>query len=318
LPVEYIKNFVFPKLFGLNNVINIADSVNNHGNKMHDTIQSQPITETIDISQLKMLGQGRTAEVFIYQSDFVVKLFRPSFPKQAIDNEYLVCRAIGSLLDIPKAHSHLIMDGRDAIVFDFIRGRSGFKYIIGNPLKIKEFAVGFAGLHAGMHTITAPEAVPDMKGILKRNMNMHELLPPESKKKIISYMENLPDGNSLCHGDYHPDNLILRDGKPFIIDWMTATRGNPLADVARTSVLLKWAQPGPGTPFIARTMLALVRKRLYKIYIDRYIKLTGASPWDIERWELPVMAARLMEWIPPQEKNLLISIINKKLDSVVQ
>lgn len=60
------------------------------------------------------------------------------------------------------------------------------------------------------------------------------------------------------------DNIIIRNGKPIVIDWMTACIGDPLADVAR--------------------------------------------------WELPVAAARLREWIPEEEKRLLMDIVNKNLD----
>jgi aminoglycoside phosphotransferase (APT) family kinase protein len=155
--------------------------------------------------------------------------------------------------------------------------------------------------------------VPELKAILIRNIKMHELLPAESKKKIIDYLERLPDGTMLCHGDYHPDNILLQDGKAFVLDWMTASRGNPQADVARTSVLLQWAQPGPGTPRVLRALLGTVRNKFYNRYIHHYLQLSGARLEDIERWELPVMAARLMEWIPKTEKELLISKINEKL-----
>jgi aminoglycoside phosphotransferase (APT) family kinase protein len=42
----------------------------------------------------------------------------------------------------------------------------------------------------------------------------------------------------MCHGDMHPSNVILgRDG-PVIVDWFDASRGEPIADVARSSLLL--------------------------------------------------------------------------------
>jgi len=272
--------------------------------------------QSIHLTQEQLLGQGRTAEVYLYQKKYVIKLFRSSFPKPAIDNEYLVCRAIGSLIDIPKAHAQMVIDGRDAIVFDFVRGESGMKYLLRNPWGLKHLAEQFASLHARIHATSMPDEVPGLKAILIRNMNMHDLLPAESKKKIIDYLEGLPEGATLCHGDYHPDNIILQDGKAFVLDWMTASRGNPLADVARTAVLLQWAQPGPGTPGVIRALLGAVRNKFYNRYINHYLKLTGVGLEDVTRWELPVMAARLMEWIPKTEKELLISKINNKLKSV--
>ena len=269
-----------------------------------------------DLTPATMLGQGRTAEVYLYRERYVVKLFRPSFPKPAIENEYLVCQAIGSLVDIPRAYNHLMIDGRDALVFDYIKGESGFKYLFRNPWTVRKFAEQFAVIHARIHSTSVPEEVPELKTILIRNMNLDDLLPRASKERVIEYLQRLPARNTLCHGDYHPDNILLREGKPFVLDWMTATRGHPLADVARTSALLKWAQPGPGIPAVFRVLLSTMRKRFYERYIAHYLKITGVRIEEVERWELPVLAARLMEWIPKEEKDLLISIINEKLKRI--
>jgi aminoglycoside phosphotransferase (APT) family kinase protein len=278
--------------------------------------QSRNEFESIDLTGAKMLGRGRTADVFLHRGKYVVKLFRPSFPKQAIDNEYLVSSTIGSLIDIPRAHDRVIIGGREAIVFDLIKGESGFKHLLLNPWSVKRFARQFAALHVKIHAISVPDQIPEMNAVLIRNMTMHDLLPSDVKARIIKHLNTLPGGNVLCHGDFHPDNILLQRGRPYVLDWMTAARGNPLADAARTSVLLKWAQPGPGTPALFRVLLAGIRSRFFEHYISRYQELTGARREDIERWELPVMAARLMEWIPKEEKELLVSGIQKKLKTI--
>lgn len=48
--------------------------------------------------------------------------------------------------------------------------------------------------------------------------------------------------------DFHPDNVLLAARGPVIIDWPDATRGQPLADVARTSLLLRLGGLPPGWP----------------------------------------------------------------------
>ncbi len=280
---------------------------------MHDTESLDFSPDSIDIQDLKLLGQGRTAEVFMFKDRYVIKLFRPNFPKQAIDNEYLVCRSIGSVVDIPKAHQRFIIAGRDAIVFDLIKGDSGFRHLFRNPWRLAVFAGEFAAIHARIHSTSVPNEVPEQKSILIRNINLRDHLPPETKTKIIEYLNQLPGGNKLCHGDFHPENILMSRGKPFVMDWMTATRGNPLADVARTSVLLQWAEPGPGIPSVVKLLLGGVRRKFCRHYLSEYLRLTGARQDQIEEWELPVLAARLMEWLPESEKQVLITIIKEKL-----
>ncbi|MCX6143728.1 MAG: hypothetical protein NTZ35_10935 [Ignavibacteriales bacterium] len=41
--------------------------------------------------------------------------------------------------------------------------------------------------------------------------------------------------------------------------------------------------------------------------------MTGARQDAIEDWELPILAARLMEWLPESEKQVLVTIVNEKL-----
>ena len=280
---------------------------------MHDTELLDFPPDFIDLQELEPLGQGRTAEVFLFRDRFVIKVFRPNFPKQAIDNEYLVCRSIGLAVDIPKAHQRLIVAGRDAIIFDFIKGDSGFRHLIRNPWSIEGFAQEFAAIHAKIHSTSVPDEVPELKSILVRNINLHDHLTSETKTEIIRYLDRLPGGNKLCHGDFHPENILMSKGKPFVLDWMTATRGNPLADVARTSVLLKWAELGPGTPSMLKPLLSGIRRKFHRHYLGEYLRLTGASQDAVEEWELPVLAARLMEWLPESEKQVLITIIQEKL-----
>ena len=81
----------------------------------------------------------------------------------------------------------------------------------------------------------------------------------------------MPDGNRLCHGDFHPGNILVTKHGPIIIDWMTASKGTACGDVARTSVILEAAQAPEGTPM--RGVLEFVRKLFLSTYIKTYFQL---------------------------------------------
>ena len=44
-----------------------------------------------------------------------------------------------------------------------------------------------------------------------------------------------PERPALCHGDFHPFNVMLSPRGPIVIDWNNAHIGNPLEDVALLS-----------------------------------------------------------------------------------
>jgi hypothetical protein len=60
-------------------------------------------------------------------------------------------------------------------------------------------------------------------------------------------------------------------------------------------------------------LVSAFQKGVYKIYIRRYLSITGAKLESIEKWELAIAAARLREWIPEQEKKTLLKFIRQRL-----
>ena len=82
------------------------------------------------------------------------------------------------------------------------------------------------------------------RGIIGEN----EKLPLKLRQAVLNVLEGLPDGEQLCHGDFHPGNILVTARGAVIIDWMTASRGTAAGDVARTAIILEAAQPPPGTP----------------------------------------------------------------------
>lgn len=93
---------------------------------------------------------------------------------------------------------------------------------------------------------------------------------------------------------------------PIILDWVTATSGHPLADVARTSLLMRMAALPPHIP--GRRLIELGRALWHRLYLGRYCRLRSVSPEQIQAWNLPVAVARLSDGIAEEEGQLLALI----------
>ncbi|MBU3171774.1 phosphotransferase family protein [Clostridium estertheticum] len=150
---------------------------------------------------------------------------------------------------------------------------------------------------------------------LKDNISNTELLTYDIKTRLYNYIDELKDDNILCHGDFHPDNILITKDGEIIIDWMTATQGNPLTDIARTSIMFKFGVV-PNKTFPEKQIINLIRNKFYLEYIKHYLKLTGVKIEQIEQWEIPVAAARLTEWLPKEEKTALLNFIDKKMETL--
>jgi aminoglycoside phosphotransferase (APT) family kinase protein len=120
---------------------------------------------------------------------------------------------------------------------------------------------------------------------------------------VTGVLLSLPDGDRLCHGDFHPDNVIATVRGPVIVDWSNATAGNPLADVARSVLLARFGQL-PDAPGLGRALVRALGRLFARFYLRRYCALKGVGRADIEPWLTVVAAARLAERIPLEHEAL--------------
>jgi aminoglycoside phosphotransferase (APT) family kinase protein len=141
----------------------------------------------------------------------------------------------------------------------------------------------------------APAGLPDLRQVL--TARIHDAgLPPPLRDFALRVLDRLPDGDRLCHGDFHPGNVLLGENRSAVIDWPNATRGVPEADHARTLLLLRWADPLPDTSLRARVLIATGRSLLTRRYARVYRR--GAPPLrHVDSWLLAQAAARLSEGI---------------------
>ncbi|MBU3187570.1 phosphotransferase family protein [Clostridium estertheticum] len=263
----------------------------------------------------KLIGEGRTSEVFEWGEDRILKLFRSGLPKTAIKNEYEVSISIYNQLDLtPKVYELIEIDNRSGIVYERINGITMMRVISSKPWKVKKEAQRLAKLHKSIQK-KVNFKLSTYKTRLKDSISNTELLTYDIKTRLYNYIDELKDDNILCHGDFHPDNILITKDREVIIDWMTATQGNPLTDIARTSIMFKFGVV-PNKTFPEKQIINLIRNKFYLEYIKHYLKLTGVKIEQIEQWELPVAAARLAEWLPKEEKTALLNFIDKKMETL--
>lgn len=119
---------------------------------------------------------------------------------------------------------------------------------------------------------------------------------------MLAKLATLEDGEVLCHGDFHPDQVILSPSGPRIIDWLTATTGNPAADVATTSLLMRIGALPQGR--VSSLVVNSARDYAHNQYLAYYLKESKISRSEIESWQIPIATARLSFRIEPEKRKL--------------
>ena len=195
-------------------------------------------------------------------------------------------------LDIPKIKEVTTVDGKWAIVSDYIPGKTLDRLMKENPEKKDEYLEMFVDLQIKMHSMKCP-LLNKLKDKMNRKISEAKL-DATTRYDLHTRLESMPKHTKLCHGDFCPSNIIITpDGKPFIIDWSHATQGNASADVART-YLLFWLEGDKDTA---------------NKYMELFCKKSDTAKQYIQKW-LPIVAASQSVKGKPEEREQLLSWVD--------
>jgi len=238
-----------------------------------------------------LVGAGRTAEVFSWGEGQVVKLFRAGFAWRAVGELEAARTAHAAGARTPAAVGIVAVRERTGIVFDYVDGPSLMRTLSAKPWRLRRAARELAELHASIHGCTAPN-LPRQVDSFRLLIEGAEGLSRRQRDAALSAVDRLPEGDSLCHGDMHPGNVIEgRDGL-VVVDWATAGRGDPLVDVSITAMIMQLGELPPGTPWLLRSVLPFARDLVRREYLRSYRFVTNARDALCTR-QLPLAAARL-------------------------
>ena len=260
------------------------------------------------------IGVGRTAEVFALGNDLAVKLFYSGFDQREAQNEIEFTK-LATALDLPTARFYetIEIDGRSGIVLERINGESLLKRITRKPYELRALVREFAQLHSRLHSIEV-SAKPSFRDYLSKQIRSASGLGSALIDQVISYMDRIPVTNSVvCHGDYHPENVIVSNGRLVAMDWATARSGCAAADCARTELLLRVGSIAHLDP-LTRVIVSLGRGVFLRMYVSQYSNQTAPHKTRTEPW-MPVMAAaRLAEGIE-DERARLLDIVHARFET---
>ncbi len=249
------------------------------------------------------IALGRTAEIYAWQPGTILKLFFNWFGLENIEYEARIARAIhASGLRVPAVQELVRVNERNGLVYERAQGQAMWEVLARAPRSGPRYARRMAELHAQMHASAPLMELPAQRERLLNKIQLASSLSAELRAKILTTLEKLPDGEQVCHGDFHPGNILVAPRSETIIDWIDATRGNPLADLARTSIIALGAAETSQTANAEQK--AFVRT-FHAAYLRNYFKLRPGGQAEYQRWLPVIAAARLSENIRELEKWLL-------------
>jgi hypothetical protein len=252
-----------------------------------------------------LIARGRTAEVYAWGEDRVAKLFYDWCPSDWARHEADVARIVsGKGLPAPKLVDVTEINGRSALIYERVHGPSMLELFMSRLWLLGRCARQMAELHAALHRQSGA-GLGSLREYLVREIGDAKDVPPDLRQEGLRSLEQLPDSSALCHGDFHPQQVLITAHGPVIIDWMTALQGHPAADVARTTILLTIGQV-PGANLATRMLTSAFSGYFCRTYTQRYLRLNpDVTREQVRAWLFPVAIARLREGIAGEREPLL-------------
>ena len=224
--------------------------------------------------KLQKVVATRSNKTIYRDGDKCIKVFNEGYNKADILNEALnQARVEETGLLIPKVLEVTMIEGKWAIVSEFIEGRTLQSMMDENPKKLDEYLDRFVSVQLDMHSRTCKKL-----SLLKDKMQLKisaSQLDATTRYELHTRLEGMPAHMKLCHGDFNPSNIIItKKDEAYIIDWAHATQGNASADAARSYLLFCLAD----------------REEIAMKYLDIFCKKSDTARQYVQKW-MPIVAA---------------------------
>ncbi len=231
----------------------------------------------------------RTNKTVYLDGDLAIKVFNADYSKADVLNEALnQARVEETSLNVPRLHEVPKVDGKWAIVVDYIHGKTLAQLMEENPDRYDEYMDLFVNLQLEVHQQVCP-TLGKLKDKMNRKISQSKL-DATTRYELHTRLEGMPKHNKLCHGDFEPRNVVIQDdGTPYILDWAHATQGNASADAART-YLLFWLSGD----------IAGAEK-----YLHLFCQKSDTARQYVQKW-IPIVAASQSVKGKPEEQEFLL------------
>jgi aminoglycoside phosphotransferase (APT) family kinase protein len=229
----------------------------------------------------------------------VVKVPHSETPAEWIESEAKyaeAARAAGA--PIPRLFGIERIGGRCASVWELAEGISLWQRVIDQPELSADTGRRLAEVQLALFELVPPVTLPAQHDRLVSKIRRAAATLDESLARALDLLPPATGPNRLCHGDLHPSNVILGDNGPMIVDWFDASRGEPIADVARSLVTL--LSDGPAAPRHLPGADGPTLATLTDAYLARLSEALTFEDAELSRWQAIQAVARMAEGVPNQ------------------
>ena len=238
---------------------------------------SEKITKEFCVDGLPLIGRGANGSIYRLDDDKIIKVYNPlTNTLDRIKKEKYVAKT-AFVYDIPTAISYDVVkvdNNKYGLIYEWINASTLGQYLSNNPTKLEEYAIKMSKLLRKLHSTAFNEGVlPDARDNLHIWADIAEksgYYSDEVIYKLRNVINNIPIDNTFIHGDFHPGNIMVKDGELLLIDMTDASVGNPIIDLLGSYQIMKLVPNRNGGAERYTGMPSDLLIKLWNIFIKEY------------------------------------------------
>ena len=253
----------------------------------------------LSVEGCEVIGQGANGKVYRLDPDTIIKVYYNPDSLPDIQRERELARK-AFVLGIPTAIPYDVVKVGDGFgsVFELLNATPLSKLISQYPERMDEYVKVYTALLKTIHsTHVKPGDMPRMKDVAVGWVEfLREYLPKEQGDKLCALVSAVPERDTMLHGDYHTNNLMMQGDEVLLIDMDTLCVGHPIFELA--SMYLGFVGFGELDPGVTLKFMGLshdVTCEFWRRSLTRYLDGAPESAVRaVERKAMLIGYARLM------------------------
>lgn len=199
-----------------------------------DMVTIEKAYRRMSVEGCEFIAKGANGAVYRYNDETILKTYFAKDALPEIKQERENARkafVLGINTAIP--YGIVRVDDGYGTVTELLNATSVTKLIRANPDDMTQAAKYYIDMLKSIHSIAVEDGeVPDMKQTALAWADfVAPHLPQEQGKKLRALIEAVPKQNTLMHGDYHTNNIMVQNGEPLLIDMDTLCMGHPVFEL---------------------------------------------------------------------------------------
>ena len=199
-----------------------------------DMVTVEKAYRRMSVEGCEFIAKGANGAVYRYDNETILKTYFAKDALPEIKQERENARR-AFVLGINTAIPYGIVRVGDSYgtVTELLNAENVTQLIRKDPENLEQPVKYYIDMLKNIHaTEVEPGQVPDMKQTALAWADfVSEHIPEEQGKKLRALVEAVPQRNTLLHGDYHTNNIMVQNGEPLLIDMDTLCMGHPVFEL---------------------------------------------------------------------------------------